>query len=77
MALDAGDALDRIEEPGLAADREIEAAVAVGDDIEAGGLLLGDDAGDGVEVLLAEQRIAQRRLERAAGEVARTVLMFN
>ena len=59
MAVDAAEPLDRIEEPGLAADGQIEAAVAVGHDIEPGGFLFGDDAGDRVEILLAEQ--ASRR----------------
>ena len=70
MALDAAETLDRIEEPGLAADGQIEAAVAVGHDIEPGGFLLGDDAGDRVEILLAEQRIAERGLERSAVQAA-------
>ena len=68
VALDPAQPLDRIEEPRLAADREVEAAVAVGDDVEPGGLLGVDDRGDGVEILLAEQRVAHRRLERAAVE---------
>ena len=71
VALDAAQPLDRIEEPRLAADREVEAAVAVGDDVEPGRLLRVDHRGDGVEVLLAEQRVAHRRLERAAVEVLR------
>ena len=64
MAVDAAEPLDRVEEPRLAADREVEAAVAVGDDVEPGGLLRIDDRGDRVEVLLAKQRVAERRLER-------------
>ena len=63
VALDAAQPLDRIEEPRLAADREIEAAVAVGDDVEPGGLLRIDDRRDGVEILLAEQGVAERRLD--------------
>ena len=59
MAVDAAETLDRIEEPGLAAHGQIEAAVAVRHDVEPGGFLLGDDAGDRVEILLAEQ--ANRR----------------
>ena len=70
MAFDAAETFDGIEEPRLAADGEIEAAVAVGHDIEPGGFLLGDDAGDRIEILFAEQRIAQRRLERPAVEAA-------
>ncbi len=70
MAADAAETFDRIEEPGLAAHGQIEAAVAVGHDIEPGGFLLGDDAGDRVEILLAEQRIAERGLERSAGQAA-------
>ena len=64
VALDAAEPLDRIEEPGLAADGQIEPAVAVGHDVEPGGLLRVDHAGDRVQVLLAEERVAQRRLER-------------
>src|SRR5437016_14072434 len=58
--------LDRVKKPRLAADGEVEAAVAVGHDVEAGGLLRIDDARDGVEVLLAEHRITERRLEGAS-----------
>ena len=68
MAADAAEALDRIEEPRLAADRQVEAAVAVGHDVEPGSLLRIDDRRDGVEVLLAEQRVAERRLERPPGK---------
>jgi hypothetical protein len=68
MAGNAAHPLDRIEKPRLAADREIEAAVAVGHDVEPGGFLRVDDRGDGIEILLAEQRIAEHLLERAALE---------
>src|SRR6202035_1544141 len=34
VAMDAAQSLDRVEEPGLAADDEVETAVAVGDDVE-------------------------------------------
>jgi len=51
MAVDAAQPFDGIEEPRLAAHGEIEAAVAVGHDIEPRGFLLGDDAGDRVEIL--------------------------
>ena len=54
MAGDAAQALYRIEEPALAADREVETAVAVGDDVEASGLLRVDNRSYGVEVLLAK-----------------------
>ena len=63
MACDAAETLDRIEEPRFAADREIEAAVAVGHDVEPGGFLFSDDARDRIEVLLAEQGVAERGLE--------------
>src|SRR6185437_8707225 len=66
MAFDAGDALDGIEEPRLAADGEIESAVAVGDDVEARGFLRVDDRRYRIEILFAEQRLTQRRLERSA-----------
>ena len=36
MAMDAAEPLNRIKEPRLAADDQVEAAVAVGDDVEAG-----------------------------------------
>src|SRR5439155_14417076 len=66
VTVDAAQPLDRVEEPRLAADDEVEAAVAVCDDVEPGGLLCVDDRRDGVEVLLAKERVAQGRLERAA-----------
>src|SRR2546428_8601744 len=65
MTFDAAEPLDRVEEPRLAADGEVEPAVAVGDDVEPRGLLGVDHARDRVEVLLAENRLAHRRLERA------------
>ena len=64
VAADAAEPLDRVEEPRLTADNEVEAAVAVGHDFEAGGLLGVDDRRDGVEVLLTKQRVAERRFER-------------
>ena len=70
VAADAAETFDRIEEPGLAAHGQIEAAVAVRHDIEPCGFLLGDDAGDRVEILFAEQGIAERGLERSAGQAA-------
>src|SRR6266852_4435877 len=69
VAGNAEEALDRIEKPRLAANREVEAAVAVGDDVEPGSLLRVDHRGDGVEILLAKQGVAQHRLERTPGEV--------
>ena len=70
MAADATETFDRIEEPGLAAHGQIEAAVAIGHDIEPCCFLFGDDAGDRVEILFAEQGIAERGLERSAGQAA-------
>src|SRR5271165_100858 len=68
--MDAAEPLNRIKEPRLAADDQVEAAVAVGDDVKSGGLLRVDDRRDGVEILLAEQRVAQCSLERPAVEAA-------
>src|SRR5262249_56580935 len=68
MAFDAAEPLDRIEEPGLATDRQVEARVAVGDDVEPGRLLRVDDARDRVQILLAEDRVAERRLERSPAQ---------
>src|SRR5262249_59227332 len=68
MAFDAAEPLDRVEEPGLAADRQVEARVAVGDDVEPGRFLGVDDARDRVQVLLAEDRVAERRLERPSAQ---------
>src|SRR2546428_10387340 len=68
VAFDAAEALDRIEEPRLAADGQVEPTVTVGHDVEARGLLGVDDARDRVQVLLAKERISERRLERAAAQ---------
>jgi len=70
VAADAAEAFDWIEEPGLAANGQVEAAVAVRHDIEPCGLLLGDDTGNRVKILFAEERIAERGLERSAGQAA-------
>src|SRR5215831_10383891 len=69
MAGETAQPLDRIEEPRLAAHGEVEATIAVGHDVETRCLLGIDDAGDGVHVLLAKQRITQRRFEGAAAQV--------
>src|SRR5207244_12548909 len=47
---------------------EVEATIAVGHDVQARRLLGVDDASDRIHVLLAKQRIAQRRFEGAAAE---------
>ncbi len=60
---DAAQALDHVVEPRLAAHREIEARVAVGDQVEASQLLLAHQARHRVQVLLTEARIAQCVLE--------------
>jgi hypothetical protein len=46
---------ERIEEPRAAAHREVEAGVAVADDVQAGALLLAHQTRRRVEVLLAER----------------------
>src|SRR2546425_4621052 len=63
MAGQAAEPLDRIGEPRLAADGELEARVAVGDDVESRTLLVADEAGDRVEVLFAEDGVPERVLE--------------
>src|SRR5262249_33972676 len=68
VAGDATQPLERIEEPRAAADGEIEARVAVADDVEPGPLLLAHQTRRRVEVLLAERRVAQRVLEAAAAQ---------
>jgi hypothetical protein len=70
MAADATETLDWIKEPGFATHGQIETAIAVRDDIEPCCFLFGDDAGNGVEILFAKQRIAERGLERATGQAA-------
>src|SRR6516225_621870 len=56
VTTDPTEALDCIKEPRLAAHREIEAAIAIRYDVEPGCFRFADDAGDRVEVLLAEHR---------------------
>jgi hypothetical protein len=43
LAVDAAEPLDRIEEPRLAANHEVEEAIAADDDMERGGLLCIDE----------------------------------
>src|SRR5262245_5289705 len=71
MTGDAGQALDHVEEPRLAPHGEIEARVAVGDDVEPGHLLLARETRHSVEVLLAEARVTKRVLEAAAAQLFR------
>src|SRR5574341_345571 len=68
VARDPAQPLDRVVEPRLAADGEVEARVAVGDDVEPGPRLLGDEAAHRVEVLLAERVLAERLLEGPAAQ---------
>jgi len=68
VAGDAAQPLDRVGEPGLAAHGEVEAGVAAGDDVEPGSDLVADAAGDGVQVLLAEDRVARDRPEAPASQ---------
>src|SRR5215467_12239641 len=70
MAAKATQTLNRVEEPGLAAHGEVEATVTVRHDVEACSLLFSNDASDRVKVLLAEQGIAERRLEGSACQAA-------
>jgi len=42
----------------------VKVVVAVGEDVEAGALLVGDDGRVRVEELLAEANVEQRRIER-------------
>src|SRR5262245_64020046 len=70
MTANSAKTLDGIEKPGLAADGQVEATVTVGDNIKPCRFLLGDDAGDGVEILLAKKRVPQGGLEGPAGKAA-------
>ena len=66
VAGDAAQPLDRVVEPRLAAHGEVEARVAVGEDVEPRALLLRQEAGHRVEILLAKAGMTQRVLEGAA-----------
>src|SRR5262245_17548251 len=70
VAADAAETLDWIKEPRFATHGQIEAAIAVRDNIEPRRFLFGDDAGNGVEILFAKQRIDERGLERTTGQAA-------
>ena len=56
----------RVLKPAHAADVGVEPRVAVGDDVEAGALLIAEVGADRVGVLLAEARVGERVAERAA-----------
>ncbi len=70
-ALDAVQAFDSVEEPGTPPDLEVEARVAIHQDVETRAFLLVDVAGDRVGVLLAIERIAERHLERPPAQTFR------
>jgi hypothetical protein len=59
----------RILEPAHAADIRVEACVAIGDDIEAGPLLIADEGADRVGILLAESRVGDGVAECTLTEV--------
>ena len=71
---DAAQALARVGEPGAAGEVEVEVVVTVRDDVQSGELLVADDRGDRVEVLLAELDIAQSGRIGPLVEVARVPL---
>ena len=52
--------------PRAAGEVLVEVVVAVGQDVEPGPLLVGDDRRVRVEELLAEADVEQRRIERSA-----------
>ena len=67
--VEAAHVVRRIAGPALAADVVVEAAVAVGDDVEAGELLVADEAGQRVLVLLAEAPRHHRLEEMPGAEI--------
>ena len=69
VAGDAAQTLDHVEEPRLAAHGEIEARVAVGDDVEPRHLLLSNQTRHRVQVLFAEARVPEGVLEAAAAQL--------
>ena len=66
VAVESAHVARRIAGPALAADVVVEAAVAVGEDVEAGDLLLAQVDRERVDVLLAVARIDHRVQERCA-----------
>ena len=71
VAREAGHVVRRVGGPALAADIVVEAAVAVGQDVEAGELLVAQIAGQRVLVLLAEAARHHGLEEMAVAEVFR------
>ena len=69
VVVEAAHVVRRIAGPALAADVVVEAAVAVGDDVEAGELLVADEAGQRVLVLLAEAPRHHRLEEMPGAEI--------
>ena len=61
----------RVARPALPADVVVEAAVAVGEDVEPGELLVADVDGERVLILLAEPDVDHRVEERASAEILR------
>ena len=62
--------LQRVVVPRTAGEVLVEVVVAIGEDVEPGALLVGDDGGLRVEELFAEPDIEQRRVERPAPQAA-------
>jgi hypothetical protein len=59
-------ALERVVVPRAAGEVLVEVIVAVGEDVESGTLLVGDDGGVRVEELLAEADVEEGRVQRSA-----------
>ena len=68
---DAAQPLEWVEDPGLAPNGEVEAGITIGQNVEPGHRLLREDAGDSVEVLLTEERVAHGDLEGAGLQILR------
>lgn len=75
IARDSAQPLDHVKELRATTHFQVEAGIAVGQDVESGPLLLLEVARDRVDVLLAVQRVAHRDLEgppaQALGEPRR------
>ena len=64
VTLESGPALERIVMPAAAGEVLVAVEVAMGQDVEAGALLVADHHGEGVLELLAEADVHHARVER-------------
>jgi len=69
--LELGQPFEGIGEPAPPAEVAVQARIAIDKDVEPGAVLVGDECGDRIQILLAVVALGHHRRKRSASEVDR------